>query len=230
MINKILAASVLVAGCAGVSRADILWDQSQIDIGPHGVGAANSVSPGFNGYTIFAVSDVSVGAGGWNVTSVSTYFSALSWFEGDVSSAVLNVFSKTGNSPTAANNPRANPTGQGSLVTVTMNGMDVGGNGVWEIRASGLNINLAEGEYWIGLTPVGPSGGFGPDLQWSSTSHYGVGQKYRAYPDSGWRDEATDYGVPAFDGAMLIQGTSVPAPASLGLIGLGGLLATRRRR
>ncbi|MEK6703969.1 MAG: PEP-CTERM sorting domain-containing protein [Planctomycetota bacterium] len=230
MKNQVLAVFALVAGCAGSSQADILWNQSAIDVGPNGVGVPNSVSPGFNGWTAFAVEDVSVGAGGWTINSVSTYFSALSWNPGSVTSAVLNVFSKSGNSPIAANNPRANPTGQGSLVTVTMNGMDVAGNGVWEIRADGLNINLSAGEYWIGLTPVGPTGPFGPDRQWSSTSHYGQSQHVRFYPDSGWQNGGSFYGVPSFDGAILIEGVNVPAPASLGLIGLGGLLATRRRR
>lgn len=227
---QVLAVVGLVGGCASIGQADILLNQSQIDVGPNGVGAPNSVSPGFNGWNAFAVEDVTVGAGGWNITSVSTYFSALSWNPGSVTTAVLNVFSKTGNSPIAANNPRANPTGQGSLVSVTMNGFDVAGNGVWEIRADGLNINLAAGEYWIGLTPVGPTGPFGPDRQWSSTTHNGQSQHVRFYPDSGWQNAGTYYGVPSFDGAMLIQGTTVPAPASLGLIGLGGLLATRRRR
>ena len=230
MRSSIAAAAAILMAVAGVASADILWDQSAIDVSPTGVGMPNSVSGGFNGWIAFGVSDVTVPASGWTIQSITTYFSALSWNQGDVTQAVLNVFPKTGGAPVPGNDPRATPTGSGTLVGVSQTGASAGGNGVWEIMASGLSIALAPGDYWVGLTPVGPAGPFGPDMQWSTPTRIGAGQQMRLFgPDSGWLDVGATYGVPAVDGAILIQG-AVPAPASLALLGLGGLLAGRRRR
>lgn len=228
MTRRILVAALLGAGLTGAARADVLWDQSAIDLNAT-ISFANAVATGFNGYTIFGMSDVTVPAGGWNINSVTTYYSELSWFPGDVSNAVLNVFPKTGALPVSTNDPRSSPTGSGLTVPVTLNESSVGGNGVAEYTASGLNMTLAPGDYWIGLTPIGPGGFFGPDLQWVSSSHYGANQVYRSYPGGNWADEAVDSGVASADGCIKIQGT-VPAPASLGLLGLGGLVTLRRRR
>lgn len=230
-MRKILTAIAAMTCAAGTAaHADILWDQSALDTSPTGVGLANTVAPGFNGMIAFAVSDVTVGAPGWNIQSITTYFSALSWFEGSVTDAVLNVFPKSGGSPVAGNDPRVSPFGSGTMVPVTMTQTVVDFQGVNVVRATGLNINLAPGEYWIGLTPIGTAGPFGPDYQWSTTSVVGAGQQVRFFdPDSGWLDEGVLYTNAPLDGAILIEG-AVPAPSSIALLGLGALAARRRRR
>lgn len=230
MRSTYTAVMALVCAAGSAAHADILWDQSALNTGPNGVGMANSVSPGFNGVIAFAMSDITVPAPGWNVQSITTYFSALSWFDGSVTDAVLNIFPKTGGSPIAGNDPRVSPFGSGTLVPVTMTQVVVDAQGVNQVRASGLNLNLAAGDYWIGLTPVGPTGPFGPDYQWSTTSVVGAGQHVRFYdPDSGWLDEGALYTSAPLDGAILVEGV-VPAPSSIALLGLGALAARRRRR
>lgn len=229
-MNRALTMGVVAAAAiAGAANADVLWDQSAIDTSPTSQGLFHTISPGFNGMVIFGVADVTVPAGGWTINSISTYYSTFNFSPG--TSAVLNVFPKTGSLPIAANDPRATPLGNGTQVPVTSLDFVFDNQGIREYTASGLNIALAAGDYWIGLTPVQPSGPFGADSQWSTTSAFGVGQAAWStdfgFPQ-GWFDYGTLSGVAVHDGAFKIQG--VPAPSSLALLGLGGLLAGRRRR
>lgn len=228
--RNLLAAAAAVAALAGAANADVLWDQSAIDTSPTGQGLYNTVSPGFNGVVVFGVSDVTVPAGGWTIQSVSTYYSSFNFPGG--TTAVLNVFSKTGGVPVAVNDPRASPTGNGTVVPVTANDFVVDFQGVREYTASGLNIVLAPGDYWIGLTPIQDSGPFGADSQWGTSNPMGVSQAAWSldfgFP-TGWFDYSTLSGfTPTHDGAIKITG--VPAPSAMALLGLGGLMAGRRRR
>lgn len=231
-MKRLMAIGVLaLAAAAGTSQAAVLWDQSALDTSPTGQGLFNTVSPGFNGSVIFGVSDVTVPAGGWTIQSVTTYYSSFNFPGG--TSGVLNIFPKSGGVPIAADDPRASPTGDGTQVTVTANDIVVDNQGVREYTASGLNIVLAPGDYWIGLTPIQSSGPFGADSQWSTSAPSGVSQAAWSqdfgFP-SGWFDYGTLSGIAVHDGAIKIQGLSVPAPSSLALLGLGGLIAGRRRR
>ncbi len=229
MMRSLAVGSLVLAGLAGASHADILWDQSALDTSPTGQGLFNTVSPGFNGVVIFGVSDVVVPAGGWTIQSVTTYYSSFTFPGG--TSGVLNVFPKSGALPVAVNDPRASPIGNGTLVDVTATDTVVDFQGVREYTASGLNIVLAPGEYWIGLTPVQSSGPFGADSQWSSTTSHGVGQAAWSmdfgFP-SGWFDYGTLSGIAVHEGAIKITG--IPAPGAFAVLGLGGLLVSRRRR
>lgn len=228
-MRSIVTGAIGLMLAAGAANAAVLWDQSAIDTSPTGQGLFNTISPGFNGSVVFGVSDVTVPAGGWTIQSVSTYYTSFNFPGG--TSAVLNIFSKSGGVPIAVNDPRASPTGNGTTVPVTATDLVVDFQGVREYTASGLNIVLAPGDYWIGLTPVQPGGPFGADFQWSTTSHSGSNQAAWSldfgFPE-GWFDYGTLSGVAQHDGAILIQG--IPAPGSLAVLGLGGLLAARRRR
>lgn len=229
-MKRSMAIGVLaLAAAAGASQAAVLWDQSALDTSPTSMGLLNTVSPGFNGAEIYGLSDVTVPAGGWTIQSVSTYYTNFN-FPGGVS-AVLNVFPKTGALPIATNDPRAAPAGNGTQVPVTATDFVVDNQGVREYTASGLNIVLAPGDYWIGLTPNQAGGAFGADFQWSTTAPSGVGQAAWSQDFGwpvGWFDYGTQTGIAVHDGAIKIQG--VPAPSSLALLGLGGLIAGRRRR
>lgn len=230
MIRSITAAAAASLALASASNAAVLWDQSAIDTSPTGQGLFNTVSPGFNGSVVFGVSDVTVPAGGWTIQSITTFYSSFNFTAG--TQAVLNVFPKTGNVPVATNDPRAMPTGNGTQVPVTANDVVVDNQGVREYTASGLNIVLAPGDYWIGLTPIQSAGPFGADSQWGTSNPMGVSQAAWSmdfgFP-SGWFDYSTLSGfTPIHDGAIRING--VPAPSGLALIGLGGLMAGRRRR
>jgi hypothetical protein len=221
-----LAAAGLAANAAS---AAVLWDQSVPDTSPTGVGLVNTYSPGFNGSIAYGVNNVVVPASGWTVQSVSVYFSN---FNDPGTSGILNIFPKSGSLPLAGNNPQASPTGAGTPVSLGSIDFVYDNQGIREYTASGLNIVLAPGEYWIGLTPVQAAGFFGADNQWSTVNPIGVGTAVRLYgPDSGWANYGGLAGASAsLDGAMKINGTATPAPSGAMLLALGGLIGARRRR
>jgi len=229
MNRSLLMSAAALLTLAGAAQADILWNQlpaydsQTLPAFPDRVTGSDA---------IFAVSDVTVPAGGWTIQSVSTYFSDLS-FNPTVTSAVLNIFPKTGAVPTAANDPRPSPTGQGTL-TVPVDVRSIGGatqQPVMIITADGLNINLSPGDYWIGLTPTLNSGPFGSDLHWPALSIIGSQSAARGYDQFGgfpWTSVGALAGPPNFDLALTVTG--IPTPSSIALLGLAGLMTARRRR
>lgn len=231
MNQRILSALVAVAGLTMAAQADVLWDQSAISLDPNAPGLANHTqTSGFGQREAYGLTDVTVPAGGWTIQSISVYMSTYAF--SSVTGATLNVFPKTSALPTAANNPRlAANGGTGTLVPVTVIGFEINGNSgqfANEVTASGLNITLAAGDYWIGLTPKYQGGD--SDNQWPALNPYGVGQvsRFAAPLDAGWSSSTSVYGDAHLDGAMKINGT--PAPGAMALLGLGGLAAGRRRR
>lgn len=221
--TTLLAALALGLG-ASVASADVLWNQP-IDTGPEGVSFFDAIAPGFNGAIVYAVSDVSVPASGWQVNSVTTYFSNIG-FPATVTSAVLNIFPKTGALPSDTVDPRASPLGMGSLVVPVDVRYEVDFQPVMELSATGLNIDLPAGEYWIGLTPVLSAGPFGIELHWGTAATIGDATASRDYTFGALPWGAT---APGRDAAIRVDGV-VPAPGALGLLAMGGLLAARRRR
>ena len=229
--NLLTAFAIASLGFSAVASADTLWDQSALS--GTGAGVYNSVSgsPPF-GSTVYALSDVVVPAGGWTINSISTYFSALGFanWATDVTQARLNIFSRDGALPASGNNP-----GTGTLVTLTCTfssfdaGPDFGFQNVNVATAAGLNIVLAPGNYWIGLTPIAP-GGFDLESNWGSSTVIGG--------NSAMRSPFTGFGMPpantwsdsGAEGAILIEGTLAPTPSAAALMGLAGLAAGRRRR
>ena len=189
-----LLSALALAGSAG-AQSEVLWDQSDLD--PNASGIANSISPGFGGFTIYGVADVIVGDAGWNVDSITQYYS--SWNQDwvfAITEGSLHVFPKTG--PLPVDDPVASVT---VPMTAATNDPDV-----IEVTASELNLDLAPGEYWIGITPAAPAGLFGANLQFATLAMTGdpVAVYDTALP--GWNNL---YG--AVDGAIRIEG-SRPTP------------------
>jgi MYXO-CTERM domain-containing protein len=219
---------------AGAARADVLWDQSA-----HGTSTIHNEAPatasGFSpSVKYYGLSDVTVPAGGWTIDSITIYCAANVWTaDGVVTQGVLNFFPKSSALPGSANDPRPSPTGLGTTVSVTQTLL----GGVNTITASGLSSVLAAGDWWVGLTPIGP--GSTGDAQFVANSFVGAPQAATKINPGGswggaWFDDGATFNganpIANADGAILITGTSVPAPASLGLLGLGGLVTLRRRR
>jgi MYXO-CTERM domain-containing protein len=230
MGNRLQAALVVgLAGCVS-AQADVLWDQSAISLGAPISYANWTKTSGFGQREAYGMSDVTVPASGWTIQSISVYMGTLAF--NAPTTATLNIFPKTGSLPTAANNPRPTASGgSGLTVPVSVLGFEINGNSgqfANEVTASGLNIVLAPGDYWIGLTPryVGSTS----DNQWPALTTYGNNQAVRfATPlDAAWSDNAVLGGLQSGDGAIKIQG--VPTPGALSILGLGGLVAGRRRR
>ena len=201
-MKAILTTVAALAILAAPVSADVLWDQSDSDA--FGAGFFNTVSggPPF-GMTVFTVSDITVDGSGWNVESISTYYSALdpSW-GGAISEGHLVVYPKTGPLPIDGVD---DPT---TSVVVPMSAVLVVDTFV--LTASGLNLDLPPGEYWVGITPVAPSGPFGPEIHLSSGTFMGV--------DTASYDPFAFPGPPAWfnfnpgiDASILLEGTR-PTP------------------
>jgi hypothetical protein len=183
-IASTITLSLLLSLIAGASGAMVLWDQSVFD--PNGPGIANSHSPGFNGFVIHSVNDVTVDAT-WNVQSITQYYSSWNFNWGSISTGYLHIAPKTGALPTF------NPT---TDVQVPMTATLV--DGVFVVSATGLNIDLAAGEYWMGITPVAPAGISGANLQWAAPI---VGDAIASHENGAWHNYYAGY-----DGAILVEG------------------------
>ncbi len=95
----------------------------------------------------YSLSSVTVPAGGWTVDAVAIYTSPsqpADWRK--VGRARLTVIAKKGDLPGDADEPR-----KGREVEVTVREAQ---EGVYEVRATDLELPLEPGEYWIGLTPI----------------------------------------------------------------------------
>jgi len=102
----------------------------------------------------------------------------------------------------------------------------------WTLTMNGGNQNLAAGTYWVGVRPVGSGSG----RAFVSTTS-GAGSIGGPIDDYNSFFNSPTFGVvfgPAGDQTGgepdFSYGITTPAPGALSLLGLGGLLAARRRR
>jgi hypothetical protein len=192
---------ITLAALAQTAGAEVLWDQSDFD--PMGAGFFNSESgsPPF-GLTMFSVCDITVDSE-WTVDSITQYYSALDPAWGDaIFEGYLHVFAKTGPLPVDdVDDPTTSP-----LVSMT---------GVFDtdhivVMASGLDLTLAAGEYWIGITPIAPGGVMGPELHLASATL--IGDATASYdPYSSPNPPAWMNFTPDTDAALTIEGDLVVA-------------------
>ncbi|MGH7132768.1 MAG: hypothetical protein ACREJO_12555 [Phycisphaerales bacterium] len=232
MKYQVLAAA-LVAGCAAISNADVLWDQSQLGWAvPTGFPNVLAGNPN----TYYTVADVNVTGAGWTVNSVSMYFSCFDFNWPETTTGRLNIFTQSGALPSNSDNPASGGLVPG-LVNMTVEILNDPSNfdqAYYRVTASGLNINLAAGSYWIGLTPVAPSGFFGPESGLPAANQIGAGSPFRSPftgPGSPPANTWVNLNAPAsYDAAILVQGVALPTPGAAAIVGLGGLIAGRRRR
>ena len=141
-----------------VASADTLWDQSAINDQVGGYFNSISGSPPF-GLTTYTANDVTVGPAGWQVQSITVRFSGISatWGVG-IAQGRITLEPKTGALPVG--NPHIN-----AFVPMTATFVSTGTANYWDVTASGLNLALIPGDYWIGITPTAPAGRFGPETQ-----------------------------------------------------------------
>ena len=156
-----IAALTLLTGVA--SADDIVWDQSTIDPANSFM---NSVSPGMWGTVmVYSASDVSIPVD-LTITAVTTYYTNNgNWVAGSYP-AVIDFYLKTGATPvTGTDDPLS-----GTAITAEL--VDVGG-GVFELQATGLNIDLVAGDYWVLLTPEIPDGPSFREFQYAAATPLG---------------------------------------------------------
>ena len=188
------ALALLLVSLASAASAATLWDQSAISFSPNAPAIQNGKFTGFGGGNFFSVNDVTVPAGGWTVTTITEYFS--DWegvdMQAKAPNGVLILMPKTGAMPVGA--PSTSTT-----VPLTWTDTVQSGQGVYVMVASGLNLVLAPGDYWITVSPICPIDNFfGNNAQWPALTTLGASV---ATYDTAWNSYYA-----GFDGAFKIEG------------------------
>ena len=224
-------AAMMGIGCLTMTPAAnagdlILWDQ-QPDFSK---GAPSSfVDQNFGDFPTFStflVGDVVFG-GAVQIHSITTYYTngqdPRGWPQNADGFATLNIFADP------LSNFDHNPLDGASVVVSYVTTPD----GI-EVTASGLNIDLVAGTYWIGLTPELDFGAKGQEFHNPAINFLGAptqgrnpGEGFGFGPD--WFDAGFTFGgFVDWDMAISIRG--IPAPGALALLGVAGLAGMRRRR
>lgn len=189
-------AAVLVFAMATSASAQVLWDQSEFDAFGPGFFNSESGSPPF-GSTQHTVSDVNA-PGAWHMTRITIYFSALDpAFADGIFQGYLHVWPKVG--PMPGEDPTASP-----LINLATNVVPGPNGEIIEVSTVGLDMNIAAGDYWIGITPIAPAP-FGPEIHQGATSVYGdASPSFDAFgfPAPMWVNF-----TPGVDAAILIEGS-----------------------
>jgi hypothetical protein len=189
MTKLSLIALTLTMILATSASAVVLLDQSGYDASIPGFLNAVAGGPPFGG-TSYSVNDVTVGGTGWVITDISTYYNATGFFE-SVSDGYLYISPKTGDLPTE------DPTND-ILVPLTVTYIS---DSNYQVTASGLNIELSPGEYWIGVTPI--AGSLYDGIHLSATTL--IGAATPSFDPYGMPAMWTNWN-PGVDAAMLING------------------------
>ena len=190
---SIVITLILMAITATIAGAqNILWDQTA---GYEGwaQGFFNNVAGGPPmGSTMYTVNDVTVPGEGWTIHRYTVYYDGFdpSW-AGAVTSAVLYVEPKTGSTPTG--DPST-----GTTVSVVT---EILGNGFMTVTAVDIDVVMAAGDYWIGLTP------FAPNANNIHVSVAAVGDDSPTYDAYGFPMPMWMAWVPGYDGAIQIEGS-----------------------
>ena len=129
---------------------------------------------------------------------------------------------------------------KGSLLTsIVLPGQPFSPSGAFVVTVTGLSIGLPNSAVWIKLHDAGP--GFG-DTFWLTGGNPGIGYTHPGFlgdsPYNGPSNDWIDFYYVSVNGlyyattnvAVGLGGYHIPAPATMAVLALGGLLALRRRR
>jgi len=146
------------------------------------------------------VNDVTVGET-WHVSSITQYYSSWNFDWLNLQQGYVTIMPKTGDLPTL------DPTG-GEMVAMSAYSYNAD---CIAVTLTDMEVVLEPGEYWIGITPQGPVGMFGANMQFATDT---VGVDIASF-DTMFGAWGNTY--PGYDGAMLIEGEAVVATESVSL-------------
>lgn len=185
-------------------------------------------------YDSYQVADITVGAPGWTINSISIYllgFNSSPW--PTTFNSRLNYFSRSAALPLALEDPTT-----GAVFSTTLT-PDVGG--LYKATISGLSLSLAPGDYWIGFTPIVGFDSYGQ--AYTALAAVDTGAAFTAWRNPGggfgvttsWSDLTVPGAAQPGDIAILIEGElngpAIPEPSTVLLLGAGlAALALLKRR
>jgi hypothetical protein len=234
-----LCVALLGLACVASAGAAELWDQSSVLADywaqPPIVTSQEFPPPDpFGAYSSYTMNDITTDGQNWVIQEVTVYYSRYSspspWV-GVVQQARLNVVPKTRALPYNSFDPTS-----GQLVNVTLTPFTQNNVNYLAITASGLNIPLSAGAWWVGLVPLAPLASINnyqevpvqtPVLKENETAWrnplngFGAGTDWMPWsvPGSDWLNNT--------DQSITIIG--IPEPTTLLLLALGTLTLARRR-
>jgi hypothetical protein len=218
-MSDIVVIAVVTFCAVGTVSAGVLWDQSAPDpaVGP----ALDQEFTDFPEFSVYQVNDVTTGPAGWLVDAISTYFTQQNGDWTRITQARLNVFPKSGEKPDWDDWPTL-----GTLVPITVAEISPT---TWQATAANLDLTLPGGSYWIALTPIGAYADVGAAYHRVAASLLGDQAAYwEALYAEGWHGLSALYGQPV-DTAFKIEGTIIPEPTGLLLLGSAAALCRRCR-
>ena len=212
-----MAATMVIGGTVS---ADVLYHN------PAGAGTARDTEYlTMPVYSLYLVADVSIPAPGFTLTSVTSY-QTINGAWGGVTTARLHLFPKAGNLP---DNVTDDPTA--SMVVNVSYDVNTG-----VLSTVGLSLDVAAGDYWIGLTGQAEFAVNGRTFHLGGVNVNGVPDAYRNpgggfdFPDGtnwgeiqSWADMVTDI-------ALTVEGVAIPVECPWdidenGSVGASDLLA-----
>ncbi len=218
--------AVATIAITGLASADVIMDQIGTMDGANTAAGSISATQEFidyGVYSIVAMDDFSISED-MNLTSASMVLGGWNGYPGDpslVQGYTISIFSSVGaaagglygdvvavwSDPVAADTAW---TGGGHLMT-----FDLGG------------AFLAAGDYWLGITPLNHfAAGAGQTGVWQSD--IGDGSGHQANPGGGF-GMPDNYQATGVNYAYSLEGSAIPAPGALALLGLAGFAGRRRR-
>ncbi len=218
--------AVATIAVTGLASADVIMDQIGTMDGANTAGGTIHATQEFidyGAYSIVAMDDFSISEDMY-LTSASMVLGGWNGYPGDPS----NVIGYTVNIYSSVAAAAGNLVGDVYSMYFTNDGWDANWTGGGHLVTLDLSGGpLAAGDYWLGITPLNHfAGGFGQTGVY--TSDLGDGSGHQANPGGGfgmpdnWQASGLNY-------AYSLEGSAIPAPAALALLGLAGFAGRRRR-
>ncbi len=242
-----IGAAACMAGSAMAGSGGLLWDNGPLVTNP-GAGFdgadVSAISPGqttlggnFNQPSFSRADNFTVSGGGWNISSM-TFFGYQT--NGGIPSTITGLYAQIWSGDPASGGSVVwgdmttnimSFTGWTGIYRTAADAFDNTQRPIMNIMADGLDVTLADGDYWVEFAATG-SAASGPWVPLVSSPDAAIIGNSLIYSvaDATWATALDGGNNEGYELPFIINGTVVPAPAAIALLGLAGLAGSRRRR